>query len=176
MKRYSEILCKVYAQKIKNGMPTVVVRPSNVYGPHDKFDFERSHMFAALLRRVVERQSPMVIWGTGSDVRDLIYVDDFVDGLMLAFEAVKDYLVVNIAAGETWSVKEVLDTMLKTDGFDGAVVNYDASKPQTTKMRKVDISKARSMLGFKAKVSLAEGIRRTAAWYRKNPAQGLGAH
>ena len=81
MKRYAEILCRTYAEKISSPMQTVVIRPSNVYGPYDKFDFAVSHVTAALLRRVVERQSPLEVWGTGDDIRDLIHVDDFVDGV-----------------------------------------------------------------------------------------------
>ena len=81
MKRYAEILCRTYAEKIAQPMPTVVVRPSNVYGPYDKFDFAVSHVTAALIRRVVERQNPLEVWGTGEDIRDLIYVDDFIEGL-----------------------------------------------------------------------------------------------
>lgn len=86
MKRYGEILCKIYAQKIKNPMPTLVIRPSNVYGPYDKFDFNTSHVTTALIRKVVERQNPVEVWGSGNDIRDLIYIDDFIDGLFLAFE------------------------------------------------------------------------------------------
>ena len=68
MKRYAEILCRTYAEKIPQPMLTVVVRPSNVYGPYDKFDFAVSHVTAALIRRVVERQSPLEVWGTGEDI------------------------------------------------------------------------------------------------------------
>ena len=105
MKRYAEILCRTYAEKIAQPMPTVVVRPSNVYGPYDKFDFAVSHVTAALIRRVVERQNPLEVWGTGEDIRDLIYVDDFIEGLLAAFAADQPYLAVNICSGTGHSVR-----------------------------------------------------------------------
>ena len=105
MKRYAEVLCRTYAEKIPNPMPTVVVRPSNVYGPYDKFDFAVSHVTAALIRRVVERHSPLEVWGNGQDIRDLIYVDDFIEGMLAAFATDRPYLAVNICAGAGHSVR-----------------------------------------------------------------------
>jgi len=168
MKRYAEVLCKVYSQKIKKPMPTVVIRPSNMYGPYDKFDFAVSHVTSALIRRVVERQNPMDIWGTGEDVRDLLYIDDFIDGMLLAFEKAQDYLAVNVAAGEGHSVKEVLHMLLEIDGYENADVRFDPSKPSTIPIRLVDTTYAESM-GIKAKTSLRDGLQKSVEWYRKNP-------
>jgi GDP-L-fucose synthase len=167
MKRYSEILCKIYAQKIKAPMPTVVIRPSNIYGPYDDFDFRTSHMMAALIRRAVERHEPLEVWGTGDDVRDLIYIDDFIDGMLLAFEKTTDYMAVNIAAGQEYSVKQVLQTILEVDGYLDADVRFDPSKPTTIPIRLVDTSLAKECLGFQAETSLREGLRRTVRWYRR---------
>jgi GDP-L-fucose synthase len=167
MKRYSEILCKTYAQKLKYPMATIVIRPSNVYGPYDDFDFRTSHMMAALIRRVVERHKPVEVWGTGDDVKDLIYVDDFLDGLLLAFERASAYLAVNIAAGQGYSVKQVLQTILEVDGYTDADVRFDHSKPTMIPIRLMDTSYARELLGFQAKTLLREGIQKTLAWYRR---------
>jgi GDP-L-fucose synthase len=167
MKRYAEVLCRTYAEKIPNPMPTVVVRPSNVYGPYDKFDFAVSHVTAALIRRVVERHSPLEVWGNGQDVRDLVYVDDFIEGMLTAFAADRPYLAVNICAGAGHSVREILDKILKVDGYDGADVRYDPSRPSTIPVRLMDNSLARQ-LGFEARTPLEDGLRRTLEWYRKN--------
>jgi GDP-L-fucose synthase len=169
MKRYAEILCKIYAQKIQKIMPTVVVRPSNMYGPYDKYDFALSHVTGALVRRVVERQNPMDIWGTGDDVRDLIYIDDFIDGTLLAFEKAQDYLAINIAAGTGYSVKQVLNQLLEIEGYTDADVHFDPSKPSTIPIRLVDTGLAESLLGFKAKTSLREGLEKTVRWYKEHP-------
>jgi GDP-L-fucose synthase len=166
MKRYAEILCVVYAKKIRDPMPTVVIRPSNVYGPYDDFDFATSHMQSALMRRAVERHSPLEVWGTGDDVRDLIYVDDFIDGMMLAFEKSSDYMAVNIASGKGHSVKEILSMILTVDGYDHANVIFDPTKPTTIPIRLVDTSYAEAKLGFKAVTSLDQGLNHTIEWYR----------
>jgi GDP-L-fucose synthase len=167
MKRYAEVLCRTYAEKIASPLPTVVVRPSNVYGPYDKFDFAVSHVTAALIRRVVERHSPLEVWGTGNDVRDLIYVDDFIEGLLAAFASDRRFLAVNICAGAGHTVRQILDAILQLDGYDDAVVHYDPSRPSTIPVRLMDNGLARRELGFEARTSLAEGLRRTVDWYRR---------
>jgi GDP-L-fucose synthase len=166
MKRYAEVLCRTYAEKIAQPMPTVVVRPSNIYGPYDKYDFAVSHVTAALLRRVVERQSPLEVWGTGEDVRDVIHVDDFIDGMLAAFATDLPYLAVNICAGKGHTVREILQTLLEVDGYRDAEVRFDPSRPSTIPVRLMDNSLAREQLGFEARLSLAEGLRRTIEWYR----------
>lgn len=170
MKRYAEVLCRTYATKIARPMPTVVVRPSNVYGPHDKFDFGTSHATAALLRRVVERHRPLEVWGTGDDVRDLIYVDDVIDGMLCAFDGEEPYRTVNLASGRGYSVREVLTTLLELDGYGDAEVRYDPSKPRTVPVRLLDTSYAKRVLGFEARVDLREGLSRTLRWYRETHA------
>ena len=168
MKRYAEILCRTYSERIANPMATVVVRPSNIYGPFDKFDFATSHVTAALIRRVVERQSPLEVWGTGQDIRDLVYVDDFIDGLIGAFSTDLPYLAVNLCAGHGQSIRKVLQTILAVDGFQDADVRFDPSRPSTIPARFMDGSLARKLFGFQTKVPLAEGLRRTIEWYRAN--------
>jgi GDP-L-fucose synthase len=166
MKRYGEILCQTYSQHIDPPMPCVVIRPSNVYGPGDKFDPKTSHVTASLIRRVAERETPMEIWGTGDDVRDLIYIDDFVDGLLAAFARPKAYLEINICAGTGVSVKQILQTALDVDGFAEAEIRFDPTKPSTAPVRLFDGTLARDLLGFEPKVGLSEGLRRTIEWYR----------
>ena len=167
MKRYAEILCRTYAEKIASPMATVVVRPSNVYGPYDKFEFAVSHVTAALIRRAVERHDPLEAWGTGDDVRDLIYVDDFIEGVLLAFATERPFLAVNICAGTGHTVRQILKTILEVDGYEGADVRYDPTRPSTIPIRLMDDGLARTELGFEARVPLAEGLRRTIDWYRR---------
>ncbi|MFA5317020.1 MAG: NAD-dependent epimerase/dehydratase family protein [Dehalococcoidales bacterium] len=174
MKRYTEILCRMYSEKLKNPMTTVVLRPSNIYGPHDDFDFATSHVMAALIRRVVERHDPFEVWGTGEDVRDWIYIDDFIDALILAAEKIETYDPVNIGLGKGYRIKEALQMMLEADGYPEARVTYDTSKPSMIPVRLIDTGKAEKMLGFKARTSLRDGIARTIAWYRQNPGPEKG--
>ena len=166
MKRYTEILCRMYAEKIKNPMSAVVVRASNMYGPYDNYDFETSHMMAAFIRRCAERHSPFVVWGSGQDARDLLYIDDFIEGMVAAAETYENFAAVNLAAGKVYSVKEILEILLHEGDHQQAEVRLDASKPSMIPVRVVSIQKAQKDLGFTAKTSLKEGIRKTLDWYR----------
>jgi len=168
MKRYTEILCHTYAERVTPPMPCLVVRPSNVYGPGDKFDPKTSHVTASLIRRVAERENPMEIWGTGEDVRDLIYIDDFLDGLLAAFERSGDFLAVNICSGSGNSVKDILMKAMEVDGYTDADIRFDPSKPSTAPIKLFDGTLARDLLDFQPKIDLAEGLRRTLDWYRTN--------
>lgn len=167
MKRYIEILCRMYSEKLKNPMVTVVLRPSNIYGPYDDFEFETSHVMSALIRRVVERHDPLEVWGTGDDIRDWVYIDDFIDAMMLATEKIDTYNPLNIGLGKGYSIKEALQIMLEADGYGDAKITFNPSKPSMIPIRLIDTSKAEDVLGFKAKMGLKEGIGRTIKWYRK---------
>ena len=167
MKRMAEVLCKIYSQKIKDPMPVAVVRPSNAYGPGDKFDFKTSHVTAALIRRVAERQKPFEVWGDGSDVRDLIYVDDLIDGVIKVFKTFDVYTAVNLALGRGYTVKQVLETLLEIDGFKDADIRYIKDKPRMIPERFIDTALAREQFGFTAAHSLREGLSKTLLWYHK---------
>lgn len=168
MKRYTEILCRLYSEKLKDPMTTVVLRPSNIYGPYDDYEFETSHVMAALIRRVVERQDPFEVWGTGEDIRDWIYIDDFIDAVMLATEKIDTYNPLNIGLGRGYTIKEALQIMLEADGYRDANVVFNPEKPSMIPIRLIDTSLAEKVLGFRAKTGLEEGIRKTIEWYRKN--------
>src|SRR5262249_54017716 len=125
MKRFTEVLCQMYGEKLNPRMTTIVLRPTNVYGPHDKFDPRRSHVTAALIRKVVERQDPIEVWGTGDDVRDLIYIDDMVEAMVWAMEQLTSYTVLNIGLGKGYSVKQILQLVLQQDGYSEARVVFN---------------------------------------------------
>jgi GDP-L-fucose synthase len=165
-KRFTEILCRMYGEKLTRRMTTIVLRPTNVYGPGDKFDFERSHVAAALLRKVVERHDPIEVWGTGEDVRDLIYVEDFVEATLLAMRKLAAHVAVNIGLGKGYSVKQVLQTLLELEDYTDAGVVYNADRPTMIPLRLVDMTRAADLLGFRARTDLREGLRKTIAWYK----------
>lgn len=171
MKRYTEILCRMYSEKLKEPMITVVLRPSNIYGPYDDFEFETSHVMAALIRRAVERYNPIEVWGTGNDIRDWIYIDDFIDAMVLATEKIESYNPINIGLGKGYSIKQALQIILEVDGYTGAKIKFNTSKPSMIPIRLIDTTKAENVLGFKAKIGLREGIRKTIEWYRKTDMQ-----
>ncbi len=166
MKRYTEILCRLYSEKLKNPMATVVLRPSNIYGPYDDFDFSTSHVMAATIRKVVERNNPIKIWGTGDDVRDLIYIDDFIEAVILAAQKVNTYDPINIGYGKGYAIKEILRTAMEVDGYSGAEIIYDTTKPSMIPIRLIDTTKAERVLGFRASIGLKEGVIKTIQWYK----------
>lgn len=166
MKRYTEILCRFYSEKIKDKMPTVVVRPSNIYGPYDDFDFSTSHMMAATIRKVIERHEPIKVWGTGDDIRDLIYIDDFIEALILAAEKINTYNPVNIGFGAGYSIKEILKILFELESWKNPVVEFDITKPSMIPKRLINTIKAERLLGFKATTDLREGAAKTIEWYK----------
>lgn len=166
MKRYTEILCRLYSEKLKNPMKTVVIRPSNIYGPYDDFDFNTSHVMAATIRKVVERHNPIEVWGDGNDIRDLIYIDDFIEATLLATEKIDNFDPINVGYGKGYSIKEILQMVIEIDGFDNATIIYNPSKPSMIPIRLVDTSKAESLLGFKPKTGIRDGIKKTIDWFK----------
>jgi GDP-L-fucose synthase len=166
MKRFTEKLCEMYGAKLPRRMTTVVLRPTNVYGMGDDFEFETSHVIPALVRRVVERHDPVEVWGSGDEIRDMIHVDDMVDAILLATQKLDRYDVFNIGSGQGVSIREILGLILEIDGYPDARVKFDPSKPTAIPVRLVDISKARRVLGFEPRVDLRAGLRQTIEWYR----------
>ncbi len=164
MKRFSELIGEMYATRIKRPMQTIVVRPANIYGPWDDFEWETSHVLPALIRKVVERQDPLPVWGDGRDVKDFIFIDDFIQGMLLAMEKTKGFDVINLASGKQYVLRELLDLMLRLDGYENAKIAYDAGKPTMIPKRLIDPSKAERLLGFKAETPIEEGLQRTIQW------------
>jgi len=160
-------------------MKICVVRPANIYGEHDHFDWETSHVIPALIRKVVERHDPIEVWGEGTDLKEFIYVGDLIEGLLISMEKLEGFDPVNIAAGMPCTVRDVLAILLEVDGYRGANVVYDASKPTMIPKRLIDTSKAERLLGFRAATPIREGLAKTVAWYRASrglaPAGGKAA-
>jgi GDP-L-fucose synthase len=164
-KRCMEILSRMYGERL--GRPVVIVlRATNIYGPNDDFDPQTSRVVAALIKKVVERQCPIEVWGRGDEVRDHIYVEDVVDAMLIACEKLDSYQAINIGSGVGYSVKELLRVILEADNYTDPAVTFDSSKPTMIPVRLIDISRARSILGFEPKTDLRTGIFRTIEWYK----------
>jgi GDP-L-fucose synthase len=164
-KRMGEVLAKTYAKEF--GMKVSIVRPYNGYGERDNFDPKTSHVIPALVKRVVEGEDPVVVWGDGTSTRSFLYVEDFARGLM---ESVEKYPVpdpVNIGSDEEISIGNLVKLIIEVAGSK-AKVKFDTSKPGGQPRRKCDTRKAREKIGFKARVPLKEGLKRTIEWYRKS--------
>jgi GDP-L-fucose synthase len=169
-KRFAERLCDMYGRRLKAPMACIVVRPANIYGEYMDFALETAHMVPAQVRKIVDGQDPIDVWGDGSDEKDLIYVGDFVDGVVAAFTHLHGFDVVNIGSGRAFSTREVVNALVGIAGRNGARVAYDASKPTMIPRRVLDVSKARTELGFVAPTDLHAGLTRTVEWYAANRA------
>jgi GDP-L-fucose synthase len=166
MKYFTEMMCKMYTTHADPPMTAFVVRIGNVYGEYDDFDFATSHATPALIRRVVERQDPVEVWGDGSDIKDLTYIGDTVQGLISAMSIIEGFEQIHLATGRTCTIKELLHTILKIDNYSNARVHYDLTKPSMIPRRVFDTTKAFDLLGYKATTPLEEGLRKTIEWYR----------
>ena len=171
-KRFTELLCQMYGEKLAEKMVTIVLRPTNIYGPHDDFELATSHVTAALVRKAVERWDPLEVWGTGDDLRDVLYVDDMVESMIAAMERVEAHQAFNIGYGQAYTIKEILQAILQADGYADANISFDSSKPSMIPARTVDIGLAQRVLGFQPKTSLNDGLAKTIAWYRQSGTAG----
>ena len=172
MKRYTEKLCQLYSVKSDSQMTAVVLRPTNIFGPNDKIDPSRSHVLPALIRKVVERQNPIEIWGDGTEVRDVLYIDDMIDAMIVSAEQVSGFDQFNIGMGKSYTVLQLLEIIQKVSGYS---VPYKFV-PTTAKMipfREVSIKKAKNILGWEPKTTLEEGILKTYSWMQKELALDL---
>jgi len=166
MKRYAEKLITFYHRRY--GLKSAIVRPSNVYGPYDKFDPERSHVIPALIRRATSGENPLKVWGAGDEVRDFIYATDFARALLLAMEKCADADPVNVASGRLTTIKECAEIITREGDMSHIELEFDPSKPTTIPYRAVYTEDGNRRLGFKPEVSLEEGLRKTIQWYRSH--------
>lgn len=167
MKRFTEIMCEMYSSKISNPMKTVVVRPGNLYGPFDKFTLKESKVIAALIRRAIQREDPFVVWGDGLDIKDFLYIEDFIDGLVLAFEYINDFQPVNIASGQPVTIREALNIILDVTDYKNNSIKYDSSKPTMIPKRMIDIGRISEITKWSPNTNLKDGIQKTVGWYRE---------
>jgi GDP-L-fucose synthase len=143
---------------------------ANLYGPNDNFDLESSHVIAAMIRKYVEAHErgdeQVVLWGTGKPSREFLYVDDAARALVLAAERLDVSDPVNIGTGTETNIRTLAETIERIVGFEGETV-WDTSRPDGQPKRSLDVSRARELMGFEARVPLEEGLRRTIESFRE---------
>tara|TARA_R100000742_G_C4278466_1_gene101319 strand:- start:682 stop:1638 length:957 start_codon:yes stop_codon:yes gene_type:complete len=167
MKRYGEVLCDLYANQLSPSMDCLVIRPGNCYGPHDKYDFDKCHVTPATIRKVVDKHNPIQVWGTGEDIRDVIYIDDFTEGLLTVMEQCKEnYEVVNIGSNESYSINEILNKCMEIENYD-APIEYISGKPSMIPIRKISSQKMKDKYNWERKHTLEDGLKKTMDWYKE---------
>lgn len=165
-KVYIEKICEFYS-RIGNTKYTVI-RHSNIYGPYDKFDLEKSHVFGATMNKVmkVPDGENIIIWGAGKEERDLLYISDLVDFVKLAIVKQKSkFTLYNVGLGSSVSIADLSKKIIQHSGKK-IKISYDKSKPTIKTKLWLNCSKAKKELGWFPKVSLDEGIKKTMNWYK----------
>jgi GDP-L-fucose synthase len=142
-----------------------IVRPANVYGTYDNFDPENAMVIPSLIKRALDGEDPLVVWGDGSAIRDFIHARDVASGMLLVMEK-EENRPVNIGSGIGCSIKEIVDVIISNMKNKPKVV-WDTSKPSGDKKRLMDITRAKS-IGFKLVVSIEKGIKEVMEWYQEN--------
>jgi len=141
----------------------------NLYGPHDNFDPESSHVIPALVRKCVEAvetgADTIEVWGTGKATREFLYVEDAARGVVAALERLEGSDPVNLGAGFEISIRDLAETIARHSGFKGRLL-WDPTKPDGQPRRSLDTSKATALLGWRATTPFDDGLARTVAFFR----------
>ena len=162
MKIFSEKMCQMY----KNKMNILIIRPGNIFGPNDKFDVVRSKVIPSLIRKF-ETKKTVEIWGDGKDIKDFIYIEDFVAILLKLINKPFNFMILNVASGKSVSLKKIIDFLSKIYNRKKQNIKYDSSKPTMIPVRRVDIRKLKRFIKFKPKFTLEKGLLDTIKWYKR---------
>ncbi len=165
------LLVQGQAYRDEYGFNAITLLPTNMYGPGEHFDLETSHVIPAVIRKCIEAkergENQVVLWGDGSASREFLFAKDAAEGIILATEKYNGREPINLGVTEETIIRDIVNLIVEEVGFKGKVV-WDTSKPNGQPRRCVDTELAAEVLGFKAKVSLKEGLKQTVAWYLKN--------
>jgi GDP-L-fucose synthase len=151
------------------GLRWLCLVPSTLYGPQYHVDGRQMHFIFDLIRKILrgrELGEPVVLWGDGHQRREVVYIDDFIDAMLMLATSVDDELV-NLGAGEEHSIREFVDAICAIVGYDSALVQYDTSRYVGARSKCLDISKALTLAPDYLRTDLAQGLARTIAWFRE---------
>lgn len=164
-KRMGELQAEAYS--IEDGYSNIsIVRPANIYGPHDNFDPNNAMVIPSLINKAINAKSVLNVWGDGSPIRDFLYADDCADAMKLILEKNITYPI-NIGSGNGVSIKKIVEVIVKNLPEKKLEIKWDTSKPSGDKIRLMNIDKIKK-LGFVPKVDINQGIMKTIEWFKKN--------
>ena len=163
-------LCQAYRKQ--HGDDFISAMPTNLYGPGDNFDLEKSHVVPAMIRKMHEaklnNEPNVTLWGTGTPLREFLHVDDLADALLFLMENYSGEEHVNVGVGEDLTIRELAETIQQVVGYEGELV-FDTSKPDGTPRKLVDTGKING-LGWAADIALAQGLGEAYEWFLNNQA------
>ena len=165
---------KIYVEKMLDfysrisSMKTTAIRHSNIYGPYDKYDFERSHVCGATISKVLTSEKDVVVWGTGEEERDLLYIDDLVKFVESAILNQKEkYRLYNCGYGESISIRRLVELIIKLSK-KSLTISHDITKPTIKTTLCLNNELAKKELGWYPSISLKDGINKTINWWNEN--------
>ena len=162
-------MCRAY--RAQYGFNAISAMPTNLYGPNDLFDLERSHVIPALLLRFAEAvrsgSSEVTVWGSGTPRREFLHADDLADALVCLMERYEGEEVVNVGCGSDIAIADLAALIARTVGFAGNI-RFDASQPDGTPRKLLDISAIRK-LGWQPSIALEQGLQQTWRWLQAQP-------
>ena len=166
-KIYIEKMCEFYSRLGKT--KHTILRQSNIYGPHDKYDLKRSHVFGATVTKVMTNEDGILeVWGTGEEKRDLLHISDLVTAVKLSIENQKDnFSVFNIGIGEDISINDLVNKMI-FESKKNITIKHNLDKPTIKTNLFLNCKKAKDQIGWAPNVDIDMGIKMTLKWYRNN--------
>lgn len=163
-------ICQAYRKQ--HGVDFISAMPTNLYGPHDNFDLQSSHVIPALMRKCHEAklagEATMEVWGSGKVMREFLHVEDCAAGIVFLLKHYSDMSHVNLGTGEDVTIRQLAETITKTVGFEG-ILSFDASKPDGTPRKLLDVSKINN-LGWRHQLDLETGLAAAYQWFVENAA------
>jgi GDP-L-fucose synthase len=164
------LLVQSQAYRAQYGLNSIFLLPANLYGPGDRFDPDRSHVIPALIERCFDAirtgRQEIVVWGDGTATREFLYVDDGAEGIVLAAERYDKPDPVNLGSGTEISIRRLAELIASLTGFEGRIA-WDTTQPGGQPRRRLDVTRAEREFGFRARVGIEEGLRRTIDWYNQ---------
>ena len=165
---------KVYLEKIAkfysmlSDTKFTIIRHSNIYGPHDKYDLEKSHVFGATITKVMKATDTLEVWGTGKEIRDFLHADDLIDFIKTAIRKQKSqYEIYNCGSGSPITVRELCEKIIKLSGKD-IKIQFNKAKPSIPFNMFLNTAKAKKELGWSPKTKIDKGIIKTLKWWKNN--------
>ena len=162
-----EKMYELYTSEFKKKIDLLIIRPSNIYGPHDKFDKEKSKVIPSIIRKCLESKKTLKVWGDGSDVKDFIYIDDFINLTYKLFKLKKKFLIVNISSSKPVVLRNIIK-IIRDICNPKLKIKYTKSKFRMIPVRRVSNSLLKKIIKFKINYSMESGLKKTIEWYKKN--------
>lgn len=166
MKIFSEKIAEIYSSKINTNLQTLIIRPGNLFGEFDKYDWDKSKVVAATIRKFAEKLDPIVVWGDGNDIKDFMYIKDFIEILIKVSLRDQKFDILNIASGNSVTIKDIINDLKSISGHSPHI-EFDTTKPTMIPKRLINISKLNKILDTSF-LDMSKGLVNTYKWYLEN--------